>query len=185
MTILKTFLSRSIDIKQSLLNDAEFQTAFAKACTMLRNTAEHSGTIYLAGNGGSACDAMHFCEELTARYKRERRGIRAMHFLDAGAITCWSNDYSYESYFERQVQTFCGPNDCFIPISTSGNSKNLVRATQHCAAQNIPTIGLLGKDGGALRELVTVPLVVSAEETDRIQEVHILIIHAFCEFLES
>ena len=185
MKILQSFLEQSISVKQAIQKDEHFGAAFEQATQVLLKVREQGGTIFSAGNGGSACDAMHLSEELTARYKRERSGIKAIHFLDAAAMSCWSNDYSYTDYFKRQVETFCTPDDCFIAISTSGNSANLIEAVRCCKQLQVPTIGLLGKDGGALAELVDTPLVVPSSETDRIQEVHILLIHAFCEALEQ
>lgn len=128
---------------------------------------------------------MHLVEELVARYKRERPGVRAHHFGDPSTLTCWSNDYSFEGAYERQVKTFCGPNDLLIAISTSGNSKNIVRAVTAAKALGTYVVGFLGKDGGVLKPLCNTAIVVPSSETERIQEVHITIIHILCELLET
>jgi D-sedoheptulose 7-phosphate isomerase len=128
---------------------------------------------------------MHFTEELVARYKRERPGIKAAHFHDPSVITCWSNDYTFETVFERQARTFCGPLDTLVGISTSGNSANVIRAVNAAKEKGTTTIGLLGKDGGKLATLCDIPLVVPSNATERIQEVHITFVHIFCELLES
>ncbi len=182
--ILSSFLNNSIEIRQKMLQDSVFMQAFSQACSLLKQTVDAGGTIYSCGNGGSACDAMHLTEELTARYKRERPGIRAMHFLDQGHTTCWANDYDYKSSFARFAETFCTDKDCLIGISTSGNSENVSLAVNAAKEKGTKTIGLLGKDGGKIKDEVDTALVVPSSETDRIQEVHITLIHAFVESLE-
>jgi D-sedoheptulose 7-phosphate isomerase len=179
------FLSTSASIKQQLAADDAFVAHVAEAATALKEAVKAGGTIYSCGNGGSSCDAMHFTEELVARYKRERPGIRAMHMHDPSVLTCWSNDYEYESAFERQVETFCKAGDILVGISTSGNSSNVLRAVQAAKSRSVKTIGLTGKDGGKLATEVDIALVIPSEETDRIQEVHINLIHIFCELLET
>ena len=183
--IVQQFLSQSASLKQQLSGDESFLQRWNGAAQELKTAIHQGGTIYLCGNGGSACDAMHFREELVARYKRDRPGVRAQHFIDSSTLTCWGNDYSYTTLFEREAKTFLQVNDVLVAISTSGNSENVIRAVEVARQIGVPTIGLLGKDGGKLRELVTYPLVVPSQETDRIQEVHITLIHAFCEFLEG
>lgn len=183
--LLSQALRASIDVREKLLKDTDFQAAFAAAAAECLKCVSRGGTIYACGNGGSACDAMHLAEELVARYKRERPGIKAMHFLDAGTISCWSNDYSYDSVFARQVSTFCTKNDLLVLFSTSGNSKNLIEAAEAAKKQGTFTLGLLGKGGGKLKDLVSLALVVPCGETERIQEIHITLVHALCEHLES
>lgn len=174
----------SAKIKEALAKDPTFLRGITDSTHRLINTVKAGGTIYTCGNGGSTADAMHLTEELVARYKRERPGIKAMHLMDPAVITCWSNDYSFETVFARQVETFCSPSDTVIGISTSGNSKNIIAAVNAAKAKGAFTIGLLGKDGGALKGMCDLALVVPAQETERIQEVHITIIHTWCELLE-
>lgn len=182
---ISSILTASSDLKKTLASDQVFIANIARAAQMLAQTAKSGGTIYACGNGGSACDAAHLVEELVARYKRERPGIRAMHFMDSGTLTCWSNDYSFDQVFERQAKTFCRSADCLIAISTSGKSKNILAAARAAKENGCAVIGLAGKDGGELKKLSDICLVVPSQETERIQEVHITIIHILCELLET
>lgn len=183
--IIKSFLIESARIKTELAADDSFIENFDKAADSLKKTVVNGGTIYACGNGGSACDAMHFTEELVARYKRDREGIKAMHFMDPGTLTCWANDYDFQTVYGRQAKTFCDANDCLIAISTSGNSKNIIQAIENAKAKGTTTILLTGKGGGKAKSIADISIIVPSDETDRIQEAHICIIHALCEFLET
>jgi D-sedoheptulose 7-phosphate isomerase len=140
--------------------------------------------LYACGNGGSACDAIHLVEELVARYKRERPGLPAHHLIDGPTLTCWSNDYEFDSAFERQVRTLVTPGDVLLLISTSGNSTNITRAAAAGREQGALVVGLSGRDGGRLRESCDACLVVPSTATERIQEAHITLIHMICEHVE-
>lgn len=142
------------------------------------------GRILACGNGGSMCDSMHFVEELTGRYRKDRDPISAMSMGDAGHLTCVANDYGYDYVFSRYVQAWGRSGDVLLAISTSGNSKNIIEATIMAKKKNIKVIGLLGKSGGELKDLVDFPIIVDSPITDRIQEVHIKIIHIFIEGIE-
>jgi D-sedoheptulose 7-phosphate isomerase len=131
------------------------------------------------------CDAMHLTEELVARYKDDRPGVRAMHFGDPGTLTCWANDKSFSEVFERQVRTFCTPRDVLVAISTSGNSENILRALTAARELGVPTIGLTGASGGKMGPLCDALLCVNSVVTARIQEIHISIIHAWCEYIDA
>ncbi len=183
-TIFQIF-SDAASLKSKIASDDKFLSTVDKAASVLKEATNSGGVIYACGNGGSACDAMHLTEELVARFKRERPGIKAMHFIDGGTISCWGNDYSYEGVFKRYAETFCTPRDILVVISTSGNSKNLILAAQAAKERGTKVIGLLGKGGGSLLAMCDVAVVVPSESTERIQEVHISIIHAFCEILEG
>jgi D-sedoheptulose 7-phosphate isomerase len=140
--------------------------------------------LYACGNGGSACDAMHLVEELVARYKRERPGLPAHHLLDPSTLTCWSNDYEFDTAFSRQVEAMGRAGDVLVAISTSGNSPNVLRAARAARERGMLVLGLSGRDGGALRELCDELLTVPAQATERIQEGHITLIHLLCELVE-
>ena len=185
LKIWEQSLEESLAIRQALISDDDFKDSFSKACELLLTCRIAGGTIYMAGNGGSACDAMHFYEELVGRYSKERVGIKAQHLMDAGYLTCWTNDYNYETVFSRQIETHCESKDLLIVLTTSGNSANILKAIQAAKAKNVPVVLLTGKDGGKAKQVASVSLVVPAERTDRIQEVHITLIHSFCEFLEQ
>ena len=171
--------------KAAACEDETLMAGVAQTANLLGKTVKQGGTVYICGNGGSACDAMHFAEELVARYKRERKGVKAMHFMDPGTLTCWSNDYEFDSVFKRQVETFCTEKDLLITFSTSGNSGNVLAALEAAKQVSCPSIVLTGRDGGKAAPLAEVALVVPAEGTERIQEVHITIVHVLCELLET
>jgi len=184
-SIIKDILLESARIKNSIANDDALLALIEKAGKILKEKVAAGGTIYACGNGGSACDAMHLTEELVARYKRDRPGIRAMHFLDPATMTCWGNDYSFDSVFARQAETFCKAEDVLIAFSTSGNSKNIIQAVNAAKARSTFTIGLTGKDGGELLSTCDLSIVIPSYETERIQETHITLVHVFCEMLET
>ena len=185
MKLVKDLLTDSANLKQKVSQNDNFALSISNAFLKIKNSLTKGGTIYSCGNGGSACDAMHLTEELVARFKRERPGMRAMHFMDSSTLTCWSNDYDYKGAFERQAQTFCTDKDVLIGISTSGNSENILRALKAAKEKGAVTIGLLGKGGGKIAPECDVSIIVPSEVTERIQEVHILVIHILCELLES
>ena len=182
---IKEIFRDSCAIREKILSDGLILDKIEQAAEMLLACVKQGGTIYACGNGGSSNDAMHLVEELVARYKRERPGIKAMHFMDAAVLTCWSNDYSFDGVFERQVQTFCNKNDVLLALSTSGNSLNVVKAVNACKKSGTKTIALLGKDGGELSKIADLSIIAPSNQTERIQEVHITIIHIFCELLET
>lgn len=142
------------------------------------------GVIFSCGNGGSHCDAMHFAEELTGRYRKDRRPLGALALGDASHVTCTSNDYGFEYIFSRQVEGLGRPTDVLIGLSTSGNSKNVIRAFEAAKAKGMKTIALLGKDGGLMKDMADLAIIVPAQTSDRIQEVHIKIIHTVIETVE-
>lgn len=183
--VIKSFLAESASIKSKIAGNPKLLSGIRGCAERLVATLKAGGTIYTCGNGGSTCDAMHFAEELVARYKRERPGIKAMHLMDAAMLTCWSNDYSFESAFERAVKTYCTDKDTLVAFSTSGNSKNVVNAVRAAKEIGSTTIVLTGKDGGVLKDLADISLIIPSSETDRIQESHITIVHIFCELIET
>ncbi|MEY4615776.1 MAG: phosphoheptose isomerase [Pseudomonadota bacterium] len=140
--------------------------------------------VFTCGNGGSHCDSMHFAEELTGRYRKERRPLGALALGDPSHVTCVSNDYGFEHIFSRQIEGLGRKGDVLIGISTSGNSANVIRAVEAAKKIGIKTVALLGKDGGQLKNLVDLAIVVPAQTSDRIQEVHIKIIHIVIETVE-
>ena len=184
-TLVTSLLNEAVQVKQAALDDAALVEGVAQAAELLGKTVKQGGTVYCCGNGGSACDAMHFTEELVARYKRERLGVRAMHLMDAGTLTCWSNDYEFATVFQRQIETFCTEKDLLFVFSTSGNSDNALAALKTAKQKKCPAVLFAGKGGGACAPLADVALIVPANDTERIQEVHITIVHILCELLET
>ena len=144
-----------------------------------------SGNKVLAcGNGGSACDAMHFTEELTGRFRNDRPPIAAMACVDPGHLTCTANDYGFDEVFARGVEAFGKPGDLLLAISTSGNSPNVVRAVETAKGLGMEVILLLGKTGGKLKGAGTHEIIVASETTERIQEIHMLALHVLIESVE-
>lgn len=182
--LIKEHIQASIEVRNKIIKDLSFLNNIKQAGERIRDVALNAGTIYSCGNGGSACDAMHLTEELVARYKADRRGYKAMHFLDSSTLTCWSNDYEYESAFERQAETFCTEKDLLIGFSTSGNSTNILKAIEKAKEKKCFTIALIGKDGGIIKGSADLEFIVPSNATERIQEVHVMLFHLFCEFLE-
>lgn len=147
-------------------------------------TIRGDGRILSCGNGGSMCDSMHFVEELTGRYRKDRAPLAAMSMGDPSHITCVANDYGFDFIFSRHVEAWGRKGDVLLAISTSGNSKNVILAVEAARKKGMITVGLLGKTGGSLKEMVDIPIIVDHKITDRIQEVHIKIIHIMIEGIE-
>jgi D-sedoheptulose 7-phosphate isomerase len=183
--LITQLLTEASDLKAKLCRDAQFIQALEQIASVLIATKQNGGTIYLCGNGGSAADAMHFTEELVARYKRERPGIKAMHFIDGPTLTCWGNDYGFNTAFARQAETFCSRNDVLIGFSTSGNSENVILAFAAAKERGCKTIAFLGKDGGRLKHSADYQIIVPHQATERIQEIHIVLVHILCEIIET
>ena len=155
-----------------------------KFSTLLIDTVKNGGNLFTCGNGGSHCDAMHFAEELTGRYRKDRRALGALALGDASHVTCVGNDYGFEHIFARQIDGLGRKGDLLVGMSTSGNSKNVVLAFEAAKQKGIRTVGLLGKGGGKLKEIADLAIVVPGESSDRIQELHIKLIHIVIEVLE-
>jgi D-sedoheptulose 7-phosphate isomerase len=144
------------------------------------------GVVYLCGNGGSAADSQHIAAELTGRFLRERAPLAGIALTtDTSALTAIGNDYGFNEVFARQLEGLARKNDCLIAISTSGNSRNVVRAAETAKTLGVKTIGLLGGAGGVLKDLCDVSVVVPSKVTARIQEAHILIGHSLCEVVDN
>lgn len=142
--------------------------------------------VLVCGNGGSAADAQHFAAELTGRYLKERRALAAIALTtDTSALTAIGNDYSYDYIFARQVEALGRPGDVLVGISTSGNSSNVIAAVEAARSLGVRTVGILGRDGGRLASLVDDALIVPSKVTARIQEVHEMVFHFWCEALDE
>lgn len=140
--------------------------------------------VIIFGNGGSACDAAHFAEEFTGRYRKDRRALPVITVNDAGHITCVSNDYGFEEVFSRMVEAFCSEKDIVIGLSTSGNSTNVVKAMEAAKDRDAVTVALIGKDGGKMKGRYDFEWIIPGETSDRIQEIHMLILHILIEGVE-
>ena len=138
----------------------------------------------IAGNGGSNCDAMHFAEEFTGRFRNDRKALPSISISDSSHITCVGNDYGFDFIFAKGVEAFGQEGDFFFGISTSGNSKNIIEAVKSAKERNLKTVALLGKDGGKLKGACDYEFIIPGETSDRIQEVHMMILHIIIEGVE-
>ncbi|WP_104747966.1 D-sedoheptulose 7-phosphate isomerase [Helicobacter cetorum] len=180
--IEQEFLAHKEALEKSLQS---LQATLTQSIRLLIETLENQGKILICGNGGSASDAQHFAAELTGRYKLERKGLSAISLnTDTSALTAIANDYGYEEVFARQLEALGTQKDVLIGISTSGNSKNILKAYKKAKDLGIKTLSLVGRDGGKMRELSDIALIVPNNDTPRIQEIHILIIHILCDCIE-
>jgi D-sedoheptulose 7-phosphate isomerase len=158
----------------------------SKAVDIIRSSLAGGGKLLIAGNGGSAADAQHIAAELTGRFLRERQPFPALALHgNTSALTAIGNDYGYEHVFARELLAHARPGDVFLAISTSGGSKNILRAIEAAHEKKLMVIGLTGKSGGAMRTACDLCLRVPSKSTARIQEMHITIGHAICELLEE
>ena len=171
---------------ETFMNDGFNLQAIRKAASLLVNSVKEGGKIYSCGNGGSMSDAMHFAEELSGRFRDERKPIPAMAISDAGYITCTANDYGYDQIFSRFVEAFGSKGDSLLAISTSGNSKNVLNAARTAKDKGLHVIALTGKDGGKLAKICDVEIrAPHSEYSDRIQEIHIKVIHVLVMLIEN
>ncbi len=159
--------------------------AIESAARLMAETLLQGHKLLFCGNGGSAADSQHLASEFSGRFVRDRRPLAAIALTtDSSALTCIANDYSFDEVFARQLLALGHRGDCLIAISTSGNSRNVVRAAQTARDSGVRTIGMLGRDGGALGALVELAIVVPSQSTARIQEAHSFIGHTLCGLIE-
>ena len=181
--IIKEFLAHQETIEKTIQT---MQEPLLKASKLAVETLRAGNKILICGNGGSAADAQHFAAELTGIYKTERRGLPGIALTtDTSALTAIGNDYGYDRVFDRQVEALAQKGDLLIGISTSGNSKNVINALKVAREMGCKTLGLTGRDGGAMNDLCDVNLVVPSDDTPRIQEMHILFEHTICQIIDN
>ena len=181
---IKDTLAQGMDTLSRFMNNPASIEQIDSAITALTDCFQKKGQVLSCGNGGSMCDAIHFAEELSGRYRQDRPPLPAMAISDPGYISCVANDYGYDKVFSRAVEAWLKKGDILLAISTSGRSKNIIEAVKTAQSQNLTTIALLGNDGGILKELASIPIVVPSPLTERVQEVHIKIIHILIEGIE-
>jgi D-sedoheptulose 7-phosphate isomerase len=156
------------------------------ACNMITTVIKNGNKVLLAGNGGSAADAQHIAAELSGRFVKERKALPGIALTtDTSAITAIANDYGYAFVFSRQLEALAQPGDLFIGISTSGNSEGILKAFESAKKMNCKTLGLSGRDGGKMSSLCDLNIIVPADVTARIQEMHILIGHILCKAVDN
>ena len=184
MERVKNLLNISADLKKTVAET--LSSEILDAAQKIKGGLEAGGKLLLMGNGGSAGDAQHIAAELIGRFKKERKAMPALALtVDTSSLTALGNDYGFDTIFERQVEALANKNDTVIGISTSGNSENIIRAVNKANSIGAFTIGLLGNDGGKLKDVVNLPIIIPSNDTARIQEVHITIGHIICEIIEE
>jgi D-sedoheptulose 7-phosphate isomerase len=167
-----------------LANDTALQS-IERAAALLIDVFERKGRVYSCGNGGSMCDAMHFAEELTGRYRLDRAALGATAISDAGHLTCVGNDHGYEQVFSRYIEGHGRAGDCLVALSTSGTSKNIIRAAQTARGLGMHVIVLSGKQAELLSSLSDVYICTPGGTfADRVQELHIKVLHILIELIE-
>ncbi|NQZ85565.1 MAG: D-sedoheptulose 7-phosphate isomerase [Nanoarchaeales archaeon] len=183
-TAIKSYLEENIETKKQILenNVDDISNIVKKVIDCLKS----GNKILICGNGGSAADSQHFAAELIGRYKLERVSLPAIALTtDTSIITAIGNDYGYDKIFSKQVEGLGQKGDILIGISTSGNSQNILEAYNVAKSRGVTCIGLLGRDGGEMAELGDLNFIVPSNNTPRIQEAHILVIHTICEIMEN
>jgi len=182
--IIRDALNTALRTLQSFVASDDHIQTMEEIAALITECYRNHGQVIIFGNGGSMCDAMHFAEELTGRFRQDRPPLPAIAISDPSHITCVGNDYGFDEIFARGVQAYGKPNDVAIGISTSGNSENILRALDRAISMGLKTVALLGKDGGKLNGLCDLELVIPGETSDRIQEVHMAILHILIEKIE-
>lgn len=180
----KNSLEEARSVLDAFLADPAQMEACEKFTQALIETYESGGNVFSCGNGGSHCDAMHFAEEFTGRYRKDRKALGALALGDPSHVTCVSNDYGFEYIFSRQLEGLGRKGDLLIGLSTSGNSANVINAFESAKAAGIKTVGLLGKGGGKMKDIADISIVVPAQTSDRVQEIHIKLLHTVIESVE-
>ena len=180
--IEESILSRIDIIHNSTSLSNEIEESIQKIIECLKNQKK----IILFGNGGSAADAQHIAAEFIGRFKKERNSLPAISLTtDTSIITSISNDYSFDNIFSRQCESLVNSGDVVIAISTSGNSKNIELGIKASKQNGALIIGLLGNNGGMIRELVDIPIIINSTDTAKIQEMHRIIYHIICDLVEK
>jgi len=183
--IILNTLNEARESLDNLIANEQMIANIESAANIIIEQLKAGGCVYSCGNGGSMSDAMHFAEELTGRYRDNRKGLAATAISDAGHISCVANDFGYEFIFSRYLEAHANQQSCLFAISTSGTSKNVVKAAEYAQQIGIPVIALTGKTNQRLGELATIEIcTLGGRYADRVQELHIKVIHIIIELIE-
>jgi len=181
--IFKSF-SDAYRVLGEFINNPENITKVEELSSLMAKRFDEGQKVLIFGNGGSACDAAHFAEEFTGQYRKARKALPVITVNDAGHLTCVANDYGFEEVFRRTVEAFCVEKDIVIGLSTSGNSENVIRAMEEARERGAATVALIGKDGGKMKGRYDFEWIIPGQTSDRIQEIHMLILHIIIEGVE-
>jgi len=177
-------LEESADIRRMMAEN--LPDVIVNAVQIILNAYRAGGKVFLIGNGGSAADAQHIAAELAGRFRLERAGLPAIALTtNTSVLTALANDYGYDSVFSRQLEALISEKDVLIAISTSGTSPNILKAVEVARSKNVTVIGLTGKNGGKLKDMADLAIMVPSDDTARIQEAHITIGHIICHLVEE
>ncbi len=186
ITLIRNELEEAQALLSVFLENKDSLKKIEAVAQMMAKAIKQDKKIISAGNGGSHCDAMHFAEELSGRYRADRKALPGIAISDPSHLSCVSNDYGYEYVFSRFIEALGQEGDVFLGISTSGNSKNIIKAAEMARQKHIKVVALTGKDGGALAALADIEIrVPHFGYADRIQEIHIKIIHILIMRIEQ
>ncbi|WP_276899881.1 D-sedoheptulose 7-phosphate isomerase [Frischella perrara] len=183
---IQTELNQAVDVLVKFVNDEHNIQTIQQAALLIADSFKKGGKVLSCGNGGSHCDAMHFAEELTGRYRENRPAYPAIAISDVSHISCVGNDFGYDAIFSRYVEGVGQTGDVLLGISTSGNSANVINAIHAAKAKGMKVIALTGKDGGKISGLADIEIrVPHFGFADRIQEIHIKVIHILIMLIEK
>ena len=183
---IETEIDKGVQLYTAIRNDAALINQIAAVAKKIEDSIRSGGKLLIAGNGGSASDAQHIAGEFVSRFHYDRPGLPAIALTtDTSILTAIGNDYGFDRVFSRQIQALAQAQDCFLAISTSGNSKNIIEAIAAAKDKNVYVIGLTGQSGGLMSSHCDVCLKMPSPETPKIQEGHILIAHIICGLVES
>ena len=187
MSHISSNLNRAINDSVRMLESLKnLEPQVSRAADLIGKCFRRGKKLLVCGNGGSAADASHFATELVVRFTKDRRALPAICLAsDSGILTAAGNDYGFDEIFARQVAAFGVPGDVLICLTTSGKSKNVMRALQEAKARKLKTIAFLGRDGGSTIGIADIDLLAKDDSTARIQEAHQLVIHVLCEIIEA
>lgn len=186
VNIIKNNFLEAKQILDQFIEDEKNLNKIADAGNMMIASIQQGGKIISCGNGGSMCDAMHFAEELTGRFRENRKPIAALSISDSSHISCVGNDYGFDEIFSRYIEALGNKGDVLLAISTSGNSKNVLKAVEVAKQKGMKVVALTGKDGGLLASNCDVEIrAPHSKYADRAQEIHIKIIHSLIHYIEE
>ena len=185
MDAIKKLFTEAQSVLEAFIADEKNLQAIEAAGQLMVSALANGKKIISCGNGGSMCDAMHFAEELSGRYRNDRKALAAVSISDPSHISCVGNDYGYDFIFSRYLEALANEGDVLVGISTSGNSKNIINAVATAKSKGVHVVCLTGKDGGQLAGLAEVEIrAPKSDYADRAQEIHIKVIHSLIDFIE-
>lgn len=183
MNLLESY-KIELALLENFIKEEEERRETEKIAKELADVFTKGNKVLICGNGGSNCDALHFAEEFTGRFRGDRKALPAIAISDSSHITCVGNDYGFDYIFSRGVEAYGKEGDMFFGISTSGNSPNVIKAVEAAKKLGMKTCVLLGKDGGKLKGMCDYEFIIPGKTSDRIQEIHMMILHIIIEGVE-